>query len=109
MAWFSFNNLCDAPRATPDYIELARLFHTIFISDVPAMDEYLDDKARRFIYLIDEMYDRSVKVIISADVPADALYSGRLLQFAFNRTVSRLTEMRSEAYLSRSHQLDLLT
>lgn len=106
VAWFSFNTLCDAPRATPDYIELAKLFHTIFITDVPEMDEYLDDKARRFIYLIDEMYDRSVKVVISAELPAGSLYTGRLLQFAFNRTASRLTEMRSEAYLSRSHQLE---
>ena len=106
VAWFTFKNLCDAPRATPDYIELARLFHTIFITNVPAMDEYLDDKARRFIYLIDEMYDRSVKIIISAESPAESLYSGKLLQFAFNRTVSRLAEMRSEVYLSRAHQLD---
>lgn len=106
IAWFTFDALCDSPRATPDYIELARQFHTIILSDVPKMDEYLDDKARRFIYLIDEMYDRSVKVIISAEGTAESLYSGELLEFAFNRTVSRLAEMRSEAYLARCHQLD---
>ena len=106
IAWFTFNTLCDAPRSAADYIELAKLFHTIMISEIPIMDEYLDDKARRFIYLIDEMYDRSVKIIISAEAPAKALYTGDLLKFAFNRTASRLTEMRSEAYLSRSHLLD---
>lgn len=108
IAWFSFDALCDTPRATPDYIVLSRQFHTIIISNVPVMDEYLDDKARRFIYLIDEMYDRSVKIIISAQSPAESLYTGELLKFAFNRTVSRLIEMRSETYLARPHQLDLV-
>ena len=108
IAWFSFNAICDAPRAAADYIELAKQFHTILLSDIPIMDEYLDDKARRFIYFIDEMYDRSVKLIISADAPAESLYTGDLLEFAFKRTLSRLTEMRSESYLSRSHLLDLL-
>ena len=106
IAWFTFNAICEAPRAAADYIELSKQFHTIMISNIPIMDEYLDDKARRFIYFIDEMYDRSVKIIVSADAPAEALYTGDLLRFAFKRTVSRLREMRSEAYLSRSHRLD---
>lgn len=106
IAWFTFDALCDAPRAAADYIELAKQFHTIILSDVPTMDEYLDDKARRFIYLIDEMYDRRVKIIISAETPAELLYSGDLLKFAFRRTLSRLTEMRSETYLSRPHLLE---
>lgn len=105
IAWFSFDALCDAPRATPDYIELARRFHTIILSDVPIMDEYLDDKARRFIYLIDELYDRRVKLIISAASDAENLYTGELLRFAFRRTASRLKEMRSESYLASSHRL----
>lgn len=106
IAWFDFDALCDAPRAATDYIEIAGLFHTILISDIPVMDEYLDDKARRFIYLIDELYDRSVKVIISAHAPEDLLYTGELLKFAFKRTASRLVEMRSENYLSQPHHLE---
>ena len=104
IAWFDFNALCDAPRAAPDYIELAREYHTILLSNVPVMDESLDDKARRFIYLIDELYDRSVKLIISADAPPEKLYTGDMLAFAFNRTSSRLIEMRSAEYLEKPHR-----
>ena len=104
IAWFEFNVLCDAPRATPDYIELAREFHTLILSDVPVMDENMDDKARRFIYLIDELYDRSVKLVISADAAPEKLYTGDMLNFAFNRTSSRLIEMRSKEYLEKPHK-----
>lgn len=104
IAWFEFNALCDAPRAAPDYIELAREYHTILLSNVPIMDENLDDKARRFIYLIDELYDKCVKLIISADSLPEKLYTGRMLEFAFNRTSSRLIEMRSVEYLERPHR-----
>ncbi len=104
IAWFEFDALCDAPRAAPDYIQLARDYHTIILSNVPVMDESLDDKARRFIYLIDELYDRRVKLIVSADAAPEKLYTGGMLEFAFNRTSSRLTEMRSKAYLEQPHR-----
>lgn len=103
IAWFDFDALCDAPRAAPDYIQLARDYHTIILSDVPVMDENLDDKARRFVYLIDELYDRRVKLIISADAAPEKLYTGDMLKFAFNRTSSRLIEMRSTGYLETPH------
>lgn len=103
-AWFEFNTLCGAPRAAPDYIELARSYHNIILSGVPVMDENMDDKARRFIYLIDALYDRQVKLIISADAPPEKLYTGEMLRFAFNRTSSRLIEMRSNYYLERPHR-----
>lgn len=106
IAWFDFNVLCDTPRATPDYIELARDYHTIILSNVPQMDESLDDKARRFIYLIDELYDRDVKLIISAHANPENLYTGDMLEFAFNRTSSRLVEMRSEEYLEKPHKAE---
>ena len=103
-AWFEFNALCDAPRAAPDYIALARSYHNIILSGVPVMDENMDDKARRFIYLIDALYDRQVKLIISADATPEKLYTGEMLRFAFNRTSSRLIEMRSNNYLERPHR-----
>lgn len=104
LVWFDFNILCDAPRAAQDYIELAECYHTIFLSRVPVMDEHLDDKARRFIYLIDELYDRRVKLVISAEDEPDALYTGDMLSFAYQRTSSRLIEMRSNEYLEQPHR-----
>ena len=104
IAWFDFDIICNAPRAAQDYIELAQQFNTVIISNIPVMDEYSDDKARRFIYLIDELYDRNVKLIASATVPPEKLYQGDMLEFAFRRTSSRLIEMRSHQYLSQSHK-----
>ena len=104
IAWFDFDALCDAPRATPDYIQLARDYHTLLLSGVPVMDENMDDKARRFVYLIDELYDRQVKLVISADAAPEKLYTGDMLKFAFNRTSSRLIEMRSKEYLEKPHK-----
>ncbi|MBE9568214.1 MAG: cell division protein ZapE, partial [Proteobacteria bacterium] len=103
-AWFDFDIICSSPRASQDYIELARRFSTIVVSNIPVMDEYSDDKARRFIYLIDEFYDRKVKLIASAETAPDELYRGNMLEFAFHRTSSRLIEMHSHQYLSQSHQ-----
>jgi len=104
VVWFDFNVLCSSPRSAADYIEIARQFHTIFISNIPAMDESIDDKARRFINLIDEFYDRNIKLIISAHTLPQDLYSGRPLKFEFQRTTSRLIEMRSHEYLTRPHK-----
>jgi len=103
IAWFDFEIICSAPRAAQDYIELAQRFNTVIISNIPIMDEYSDDKARRFIYLIDELYDRNVKLIASAVDEPQKLYQGDMLEFAFHRTSSRLIEMRSHQYLCESH------
>lgn len=104
IAWFDFHSLCSTPRAAQDYIELAQKFNTVFVSDIPVLNEHSDDKARRFIYLIDELYDRNVKLIASAHAEPEKLYQGDMLEFAFHRTSSRLIEMRSHLYLSRPHK-----
>jgi len=103
VVWFDFNELCAKPVGPPDYIEIARSFNTVLLSNLPALDELINDQARRFINLVDEFYDRNVKLIISAAVPIDDLYSGRRLAFEFSRTRSRLTEMQSHDYLATPH------
>jgi len=104
IAWFEFASLCDGPRSQNDYIELAREFHAVLVSAVPQMGRANDDAARRFVNMIDEFYDRQVKVIVSAAVPLLDLYSGGRLEFEFQRTVSRLLEMQSHEYLARPHR-----
>jgi len=101
--WFSFREICDQPTSTGDYIEIARAFNTVLLSGVPRMNEGNADATRRFINMIDEFYDRNVKVIISADTPIETLYSGNRLAFEFQRTASRLTEMQSHDYLAKPH------
>lgn len=104
VVWFDFMAVCDGPRSQNDYIELAREYHAVLISNIPELSERREDQARRFINLVDEFYDRSVKLIISADQPLNSLYSGCRLAFEFERTVSRLLEMQSHEYLSRPHK-----
>ncbi len=104
IVWFDFDVICTSPRAAQDYIELAQRFNTIILTNIPLLDEYTDDKTRRFIYLIDELYDRNVKLIASAASQPNELYSGTMLEFAFHRTSSRLIEMRSHKYLSQAHK-----
>ncbi len=104
VAWFDFPTLCQGPRASADYIELARRFGTIVISDIPQLDDADNDATRRFIHLVDECYDRAVKLIISAEVEPEQLYCGRRLAPLFERTCSRLTEMQSRDYLALPHQ-----
>lgn len=104
VAWFDFESICTSPRAAQDYIELAQQFNTVIVTNIPVLDEYSDDKARRFIYMIDELYDRNVKLIASAQAAPEDLYQGDMLEFAFHRTSSRLIEMRSHQYLSQSHK-----
>lgn len=104
VAWFRFDALCEGPRSQNDYIELSKIYHAVIIEAVPVLGENADDSARRFINLIDEFYDRAVKVIISAEVPIQDLYQGNGLNFEFERTKSRLLEMQSEEYLSREHR-----
>jgi len=104
VAWFEFNDLCDGPRGQADYIELARCYHSVFISGVPQLDNTSENQARRFISLVDEFYDRGVKLFISAAVQPQQLYKGSLLNFEFQRTSSRLIEMQSKEYLSLPHK-----
>ena len=104
VAWFDFPALCDGPRSQNDYIELAREYHTVLISNIPALHAGIDDQVRRFINLVDEFYDRSVNLVISAEKPLESLYSGGRLTFEFQRTQSRLLEMQSHEYLAREHR-----
>jgi cell division protein ZapE len=104
MAWFDFAALCEGPRAAGDYIEIAREFHTVLLGNVPVLGANDDDAARRFVTLVDELYDRHVNLVCTADAPPPGLYAGERLQAAFERTASRLIEMRSAEYLAREHR-----
>ncbi|HAZ98452.1 MAG TPA: cell division protein ZapE, partial [Halomonas sp.] len=104
VVWFEFAELCDGPRSQNDYIELAREFHTVLVANVPRMDGKMDDQARRFINMVDEFYDRGVKLLMSAEVPVESLYSDGKLTFEFQRTLSRLQEMQSREYLALAHK-----
>ncbi len=101
--WFEFAALCEGPRAVSDYIELAKAGPEIIISNVPQFSVYTDDAARRFVLLVDEFYDRRVKLILSAAAPITELYDGERLRAEFGRTESRLIEMQSEEYLASDH------
>ena len=104
VVWFDFPELCEGPRGAADYIELAHTHHTLILSRVPVLTVYDENEARRFITLIDELYDRGVKLVIAADAPLEQLYRGERLQFEFVRTRSRLQEMRSLEYLRQPHR-----
>ena len=104
LVWADFSSLCEGPRSAADYIDLTRRFSTLIVSGIPVMDDESNNAARRFMHLVDECYDRSVKLIASADVPIEKLYAGRKLADRFQRTVSRLVEMQSHEYLARPHQ-----
>lgn len=104
IAWFDFVELCDGPRSQNDYIELAREYHSVILSNVPGLGRAKDDQARRFVNLVDEFYDRQVKLVISAERPLAEIYSTGKLDFEFQRTVSRLLEMQSREYLARPHR-----
>ena len=102
--WFEFSELCDGPRSQNDYIELARCFHSILLSNVPILDRLKEDQARRFINLIDVFYDHNVKVIISAQTQITEIYQGTRVEFEFQRTISRIQEMQSHDYLALAHK-----
>ncbi|MBR9957791.1 AFG1 family ATPase [Cronobacter sakazakii] len=99
----SFATLCVDARSQHDYIALSRQFHTVLLFDVPVMTTSTENAARRFIALVDEFYERQVKLVVSADAPLDDIYQGEQLQFEFKRCLSRLQEMQSEEYLKRPH------
>jgi cell division protein ZapE len=100
VVWFDFKVLCGGPRSQNDYLEIASQFHTILLSGVPAMPVRMSSEARRFTWLIDVLYDRRVKLILSAEVAPEMLYTSGPLAHEFPRTVSRLEEMQSAEYLS---------
>lgn len=104
MVWFDFKTLCGGPRSQNDYLEIATQFHTVLLSDVPSMPMRMASEARRFTWLIDVLYDRRVKLILSAAVPAQALYTEGPLAHEFPRTVSRLNEMQSREFLGSAHR-----
>ena len=100
VVWFDFATLCGGPRSQNDYLEIASRFHTVLLSNVPQMSPRLASEARRFTWLVDVLYDRRVKLILSAAVPAQELYTEGPLAHEFPRTVSRLHEMQSAAFLA---------
>jgi cell division protein ZapE len=100
VVWFDFKALCGGPRSQNDYLELATQFHTLLLSDVPQMSPRLASEARRFTWLIDVLYDRRVKLILSAEVPPEQLYTEGPMAHEFVRTVSRLNEMQSAEFLA---------
>jgi cell division protein ZapE len=101
IVWFDFQALCGGPRSYTDYVDLARRFHTIVVSDIPEMGPRQASEARRFTWLIDVLYDARVKMIMSAAVPADKLYTQGALVHEFARTVSRIDEMQTLDYLGQ--------
>ena len=100
MVWFDFKTLCGGPRSQNDYLEIATQFHTVLLSDVPHMPMRMASEARRFTWLVDVLYDRRVKLILSAEVAPELLYQEGPLAHEFPRTVSRLNEMRSSEFLA---------
>lgn len=103
IVWFDFDQICDGPRSQNDYIEIARWYPSVIVSGVPVLDGSSENQARRFIALVDEFYDRRVKLIISAAAAVGDLYRGTRLEFEIDRTVSRLVEMQSTEYLAAPH------
>ncbi len=102
--WFDFKTLCGGPRSQNDYLEIATRFHTVILSDVPCMPVRMASEARRFTWLVDVLYDRRVKFILSAEGPAEALYLEGPMAHEFPRTVSRLSEMQSAEYMAQSRR-----
>ncbi len=102
--WFDFAALCAGPRSQDDYIEIAREFGSVIVGNVPVLDALHENEARRFIALVDELYDRGVNLIVSAAAAPAELYRGERLTLEFRRTASRLVEMQSVEYLAREHR-----
>lgn len=105
VVWFDFKTLCGGPRSQNDYLEIATQFHTVLLSDVPHMPPRMASEARRFTWLVDVLYDRRVKLILSAAVPPEALYTEGPLVHEFPRTVSRLNEMQSMEFLALERRI----
>ncbi len=104
LAWFDFQALCEGPRSASDYIEIAQEFHTVLLGGIPVLDDTRNDATRRFVTLVDELYDRHVNLVWTAEAAPMQLYAGSKLAAAFERTASRLIEMQSAEYLAREHR-----
>lgn len=104
IVWFDFAALCEGPRGPSDYIEIAREFTTVLVGGIPHFDRMNEDAARRFVNLIDELYDRHVNLVCTAQDAPPLLYSGTRLAGAFERTASRLIEMQSAEYMGSGHR-----
>ena len=102
--WFDFDNLCGDGRSIDDYIEIAKIYENVFISNIPVLDDNQKDSARRFINMIDEFYDRKVKIILSADALIEKLCKVTKLESEFKRTESRINEMQQEKYIQMEHR-----
>lgn len=98
-----FHTLCEEARSQLDYIALSKLYHTVLLHNVHRMETRDENTARRFLALVDEFYERRVKLIIAADVSMFDIYCGERLKFEYQRCLSRLQEMQSEEYLSLPH------
>jgi cell division protein ZapE len=105
LVWFDFKTLCGGPRSQNDYLEIATQFHTLLLSDVPAMSVRMASEARRFTWLVDVLYDRRVKLVMSAAVAPDGLYTEGPMSHEFPRTVSRLNEMQSAQFLAQERRM----
>jgi cell division protein ZapE len=103
IVWFEFSALCETARSQVDYMEISKIYHTVLLSNVKQMGQSNDDAARRFIAMVDEFYERNVKLIISAQVELNELYTEGTLNFEFKRCISRLQEMQSHDYLAEAH------
>ncbi len=99
VVWFDFRTLCGGPRSQNDYLEIAQQFHTVIVSDVPRMSAAMSSEARRFVWLVDVLYDQRVNLLISAECPPEELYTAGAMVLEFQRTVSRIVEMQSHEYL----------
>jgi len=106
VVWFDFMAICEGPRSQYDYIDLACEFHAVVVSNIPILDVRKEGATRRFINLVDEFYDRNVKLAITAELPLEQLYQGSQLAFEFERTKSRLIEMQSMEFLARAHHFE---
>lgn len=103
VVYFDFSVLCESARSQSDYMEISQLYHTVLMANVKQMGHESDDSTRRFIALVDEFYERNVKLIMSAEYPLEELYTGGNLGFEFKRCLSRLQEMQSHDYLASEH------
>jgi cell division protein ZapE len=105
VVWFDFRALCGGPRSQNDYLEIASQFHTVLLSDVPQMSVNMASEARRFTWLVDVLYDRRIKLILSAAVLPEALYTEGPLSHEFPRTASRLNEMQSAEFMAQERRV----
>jgi cell division protein ZapE len=103
--WFDFHTLCGGPRSQNDYLEIASRFHTVIVSSIPCMSASMASEARRFTWLIDVFYDNRVKLIMSAEVEPEQLYTNGNLSNEFHRTVSRIIEMQSREYMESEQRV----